>query len=177
MQAAVKPSYLALSSQTLWTGNLPRSWTKVCDILSPSIYDSRMHFLTEHAITGEYLSRFRVQSGDIGEPPRSGSFRAFLPTSYQHPNFFHGLDSESTHQSSSNIDTTPKSLNTQLVPAREKVERLLLSDVEEEELGKEEGEKCVHVSKGEVGTSKKSMMSSVSPTPISVHRTNINLID
>ena len=35
-------------------------------------------------------------------------------------------------QSSSNIDTTPKSLNTQLVPAREKVERLLLSDVEEE---------------------------------------------
>lgn len=46
------------------------------------------------------------------------------------------------------------------------------------------GERCVHVSKGEVGTSKKSMMSSimngalndVSPTPISVHRTNIDLI-
>jgi hypothetical protein len=63
MEAAVKPLYFALPSQTLQTGNLPRH-------LPPHpIYASGMHFLTGHAFTGEFLSRFRVQSDDMRGTP------------------------------------------------------------------------------------------------------------
>jgi hypothetical protein len=73
-------------------GKLPHSRTIISDTFFPAPFMPHgMRFLTEHAFTGEYLSRFRVQSDDMrgaraNGPPYHGSLpsacrnKAIIPT-------------------------------------------------------------------------------------------------